>query len=409
MENKENIENMESISKDDAEEEKEQGYQKLIGMIKSLECMTVTPSRAEIYLSTANKLSELEGYKDSEEYIRLCRQMAKQTNNELIKKIYDRAKAKKDRAKSTDDYKLAAEEFRKASGYQDADAMALECDKFSSRIERKGVSNLFLTAGGIILGILAIIFLFASPVAKYGIGNVLYKADSYNYALKFYNRTGDYKDSKQKIIKCQYMVGLDSEARGDYKAAKKAFTAAGDYKDSDIRKVKALKLVLKNSKIGSIVKVGKYNWKVLDIEENKVFLLKKAALSKRAYSSASNNVTWETSTLRQYLNKDFLEGYFSAEEQKNILQTNVKNSTNAAYGTDGGKDTLDYLFLLSIDEAQKYKSVFEGYKGTSWLRTPGGNPDSAAFIGQKGLIMDYGYTVTSNEFKAIPAMWFNID
>lgn len=403
----ENKENMENISIDDVDEEKEPIYQKLVGMMKSLECMAVTPSRAEMYQSTANKFSELEGYKDSEEYMKQCKQLAKQTNEDLLEKVYELAKTKKEKAKTVDDYKVAAEEFRKASGFKDADSMAKECDSLSSRTEKKGTRNLFLTGGVVILCILAVVFVGISPIPKYGIGNVLYKVDAYNYALKFYNRSGDYKDTKQKIIECQYMLGLDYEAKGDYKAAKKAFAAAEDYKDSNARKVNALKLVLKNSKAGTIVKIGKYNWKVLKIEENQVLLLKKAALSKRAYSSDANNATWENSTIRQYLNNDFLKAAFTKEEQMNILQTSVKNSGNAAYGTDGGKDTLDYLFLLSISEAKEHKDIFKDYKGTSWLRSPGGNSNTAAFIEAKGLIMDYGYIVTDKDFKAIPAMWFN--
>lgn len=405
----ENMENTEGTTIDAEEEQKEQSYQKLVGMVKSLECMTPTFSKSEIYANTANKFSELEGYKDSGDYVALCKQLAKQTNDEILKSLYEGAKEKKNKAKNATDYRGAAEEFRKASGYLDSEEMANECDRLSSRVEKKGTGRFFLTTGAIILGILAIILIAVTPVVKYDVATLLYKADSYKYALKFYNHTGDYKESKQRRMVCQYHVGLDLEAKKDYLGAKRAFAAAGTYKDSDVRKVTALKQFLKHSKAGSLVKIGKYTWRILDIEDNQVLLLKKNALKKKVFSTTPENVTWENSSLRQYLNTDFFKKAFTAEEQKNIINTKVKSSNNATYGTAGGNDTTDYLFLLSIDEAQQYKSIFKNFKSNSWLRTPGGTPNSAAFISDKGLIMDYGYVVTSNEFSAVPAMWFSVD
>ncbi len=409
MENMENTDNLETPEINEEELQKEESYQKLIALLSSLECMNTTPSKAEIYLSAANKFAELEGYKDSEDYVKLCKQSAKQTNDELIKKLYDYATLKKNNAKNADDYKLAAAEFRKTEGYSDSDKQALECDKLSDRIDNKGARKFFGTVGVVLFGILVLVFIGISPVAKYNIGNALYNVNAYKYALKFYHHSGDYKDTKDKAMKCQYMLGLDYEAKGNYKMAKKAFYASGNYKESDVKKVAALKQVLKNARPGiSVVKIGKYNWKVLKVEDTKVLLLKKAALPKRAYSSNVSNAAWENSDLRKYLNNNFLNDTFSKEELKNILQTTVSNSANAKYGTAGGNDTSDYLFLLDIDEAHTYNTFFKALKGRSWLRSPGSSSGSAAFITDKGLVMDFGYDVTSDEFTAIPAMWFNI-
>ncbi|SHO48618.1 DUF6273 domain-containing protein [Anaerocolumna xylanovorans] len=409
MENMKNTENTGSVIMDAEEEKKEQSYQKLVSMMKSLECMPPTFSKSEIYSSTANKFSELAGYKDSDEYVTLCKQLARQTNDEVLKKLYESANEKKRRAKSATDYRSAADEFRKAGGFLDSENLANECDRLGSHLEKKGAGKFFLVIGVVILGILAIILTLVTPVVKYNVANVLYKADSYKYALKFYNRAGDYKESKQRIIVCQYNIGLDLEEKDDYLGAKRAFAAAGDYKDSDAKKVNALKQFLKHSEAGTLVKIGKYTWRILAIEDNQVLLIKKNALKKKAFHTTLEDVTWENSTLHQYLNTDFLNDAFSKEEQKNIIHTKVKNSDNATYGTDGGKDTLDFLFLLSIDEAKQYESIFKNFKNNSWLRTPGGNPNSAAFLSEKGLIMDYGYAVTSDEFSAAPAMWFNLD
>lgn len=400
---------MENTKIDDIDEKKEESYQKLITLLKSLDCMTVTSSKTEMYQGLANKFSELGDYKDSKEYLLACKQLAKQTDDEVNIKIYEGAQDKKRKARNPKDYQLAAEEFRKAGGFGDSDKMALECDNLSAHIEQKNTRNTFLVMGGVLLGILALLFISIAPVAKYNIAKALVKTDSYSTALKLYTKLGDYKDSPKRVLECNYMIGLESAASEDFKNAKKAFAAAGDYKDSDMRKVDALKHILRNSEAGNTVKIGSCNWVVLDIQDSQVLLIKKVAIAKEAYNLSPEDTTWENSTLRQYLNRDFLEETFSKEEQDNILPANVTNSGNAAYGTEGGNDTTDYLFPLSIEEAQKYQPVFQNFKSNSWLRTPGYTGKCAAFLSPDGSIMDYGYLVTSDDFTAAPALWFNIN
>jgi len=62
---------------------------------------------------------------------------------------------------------------------------------------------------------------------------------------------------------------------------------------------------------------------------------------------------WSECSLRGWLNGEFYSG-FSAEEKSRILSTNVVNNVNPWYGTDGGQDTVDHVFLLSIEEVVEY-------------------------------------------------------
>lgn len=70
-------------------------------------------------------------------------------------------------------------------------------------------------------------------------------------------------------------------------------------------------------------------------------------------------VTWETCTLRAWLNDTFLNRAFSSGEQKAILTTNVDNSDSQhfkmwVWRAKGGNNTRDKVFLLSCGEANKY-------------------------------------------------------
>jgi hypothetical protein len=46
----------------------------------------------------------------------------------------------------------------------------------------------------------------------------------------------------------------------------------------------------------------------------------------------------------------FLYDMFSADEKLNIIPVTNRNLDNQWYGTDGGDDTNDNIFLLSLEE-----------------------------------------------------------
>lgn len=98
-------------------------------------------------------------------------------------------------------------------------------------------------------------------------------------------------------------------------------------------------------------------WMVLAKEGNRVLLLSRYGLDAKGYHSDEGSVTWETCNLRNWLNTAFINRAFSGEEQEGILLTDVsngKNQGNVAWGTDGGRDTKDKVFLLSAAEANQY-------------------------------------------------------
>ncbi|MBR1455122.1 MAG: hypothetical protein IJ593_10860, partial [Lachnospiraceae bacterium] len=124
------------------------------------------------------------------------------------------------------------------------------------------------------------------------------------------------------------------------------------------------------------------------------------------------DITWENSTIRKWLNSEYINTIFSKKEQVSILTTDVINNDNAKYGTKGGKNTKDKLFLLSIDEVNKYFSSdnqrVATYKGGSsyrwWLRSPGGLQNFAAYVYSNGGLYENGDYVYK-DFVVRPALW----
>ena len=107
-------------------------------------------------------------------------------------------------------------------------------------------------------------------------------------------------------------------------------------------------------------------WKVLSSDDSKLFLLADKALDCNEFNESYKSVTWETSTIRSWLNgygsksnedgisytlDSFYRDAFTALERGAILTTTVVNEDNSAYQTEGGNDTSDKIFLLSLSDA----------------------------------------------------------
>ncbi|HWT27400.1 MAG TPA: DUF6273 domain-containing protein [Mobilitalea sp.] len=400
--------NTASANQEVIDNEKELKYQKAVVLMKSIKCMTACSEKTRMYKQVSKDFTDLTGYKDSVENAEACIQLAKQSKKEIKQSIYKRAQYMKNSAKLAAEFKAAAEEFRKVSGYKDSDDMASECDRLESQFVEKDKSKKTIQYGIVALVIIAIVVCFTSKTVKYYTANAYMGIGAYNSAASIYQKLGSYKDSKNRLEENEYQNALALKKKGDFVDAASAFEAAKNYKDSENQKVAAEKLLIQSSKVGDTVKLGNCDWEILDIANNQAFLMKKAGVSDIAYNNTAGNVTWEQSSLRKWLNSDFLNTTFSAAERNNIVVTQVVGSNNTVYGTSGGNTTQDYLYLMGIDEVSKYGNLFAAFKTNSWLRNPGNSQSSAAFISVKGTIMPYGYDVSSTDFSARPVMWFKL-
>ncbi|MCL1941748.1 MAG: DUF6273 domain-containing protein [Synergistaceae bacterium] len=174
-------------------------------------------------------------------------------------------------------------------------------------------------------------------------------------------------------------------------------------------------------KTGDIIQFGEWDWRVLDVRDGKALILTEHVIERRPYDEQKTDVTWETCDLRKYLNGGFLRK-FSREDQGRIAETKVSNPDNPYHGTNGGGDTIDKVFLLSIEEAEKYfdtesKRIAADVDGNAswwWLRSPADTSDGAASVGEYGYI-DYGGDADSfasnadNPYGGVrPALWLEL-
>lgn len=192
--------------------------------------------------------------------------------------------------------------------------------------------------------------------------------------------------------------------------------------------------------VGAIVTLGRYEqdnnlengkepveWIVLDIKGNQALLISRLCLDARAYHTRFVPMTWSRCTLRAWLNDTFLTETFTQEEQAKIPAVTLANADNPHYGTPGGADTTDRIFLLSEAEAYQYFPDVAGRPGQPteyaiaqgayfnpssgntwwWLRSPGVRPIDASGVRSDGRISGYGSRDVYRPSGALrPALWY---
>ena len=154
-------------------------------------------------------------------------------------------------------------------------------------------------------------------------------------------------------------------------------------------------------KVGDEIWFSERPWTILDIQDGKALILSEYSIltNEEWYNQTDNApITWETCSLRQYLNGEFFNE-FTIREREKILETIVINDDNPDYGTDGGNNTNDKIFLLSIAETEKYINLIpEDVESWSWLRSPGASGEYAAALyasGERMEIATDGFLVTT--------------
>ncbi len=102
-----------------------------------------------------------------------------------------------------------------------------------------------------------------------------------------------------------------------------------------------------------IIVFDKYEWQVLAIQNDIALIVTKFIIEQRPYHDTYQDITWADCALRTYLNGEFYER-FSKANQSRIVPVINQNLDNQLYGTKGGQDTQDRIFLLSLEEVCKY-------------------------------------------------------
>ena len=170
-------------------------------------------------------------------------------------------------------------------------------------------------------------------------------------------------------------------------------------------------------------------WDVLAEEGNRKLLLSRKAVAKRPYHDADEPLSWETCSLRAWLNGDFYRAAFNDYEKQRILKIPVTADRNTYCNTDAGNSTDDHVFLLSLPEvnallrrklsakrkceadpadapdADNDNKAADDTGCVWWLRSPGSEKNEAACVNGDGQISNFGLPANTPTIAVRPCIW----
>lgn len=407
------------INEQEERERKDKIYQSAVDLMKK--------DSSSAYEEAIGVFKTIPVWKDVDEQIRFCKQRISEIEED------EKAKAEAKRA----------EEQAKAEARRIA---AIKAEK--KRKKMTAITTAVVCACIVFIITLETIII---PSVKYNAAMELYNTSKYSEAASAFETINKYKDSKEKALDSTYCAAIALSEAGNIVESYEIFVSLNGYKDSTDKANsiydKYTKEKSKVAKVGDSVFFGEYEqdnntsngkenieWLVLAKEDKKALLISKYALDCQQYNSEQTNVTWESCTLRKWLNDTFLNDAFNAKQQDIILTSTVTADKNPSYKTAPGNTTTDKVFLLSINEAEKYFSTDEERKCVPseytkangaytsslytkggavtcwwWLRSPGDGQDYAAAAYGDGSVISYGYNVDDADVCVRPAMWVSID
>ena len=415
---------------------------RLTGIYNSAKNAMSAANTESAFKTAADTFATIPGFKDADTLAEQCLEKA-----EICRKdaVYSTAKSKMIGEKVAS-YEEAIKVFQTISGWKDSDEQIYACQKKIEEIKAKEEADrleaerkaeerriaaekaakkrkkAFAIGTPIVAACIAFLIVLTTviiPNSKYNAAVALMNNKKYDEAITAFEAMDGYKDSENQLENCYI----------------------GKYGEEKWNKIK-------NIKVGDTYTFGAYEqdnstsngkeaieWTVLDKDGMSLLLISKQALDCQQYNTSYTDVTWESCSLRKWMNGTFLNKAFNAEEQAQIQNTTVSADKNPEYNTNPGNATTDKVFLLSINEVEKYFNSDEArkcaptayakaqgaytsdsYKTASgaatcwwWLRSPGGIQGCAACVYSDGSVDYYGDYVHSDYDCVRPALWINLD
>jgi len=310
-------------------------------------------------------------------------------------------------------YETAIAALEKVRGWKNVDAQIDMCrSKIRELSERKEEKMVYVKKGLKIALILALIACVCAlgvamytkkiaPVLKYNKGMELLEKGEYSRAYEILGDLGKI----DIVYESQYERGMEALEAGEYDEAYSLLIISGhedivnrsereratelkevgDYQgayemlkyssDEQNRSI-ALSCIYElqkdgwsNVEVGDTIKFGVYDqgnyeeineveWIVLRKEGGKYLVISKYILEMLDYSDGQGH-TWGKSSLRQWLNQDFMDTAFSTEH-KQMVADSILREYNSSYYSETKRgweyvETTDRVFVLSATEIEDYR------------------------------------------------------
>ena len=328
-------------------------------------CDAIHFAESEIdYKEVANLFQKISEYKDSAVLAEKCLEAAETARKDAV---FSAATSEMDRGQISD-YEAAIKMFESISGWRSADEQIDSCPKKIEEIKAKAEAERLESERQAkrnkkIVTIMFVVFVFVCLVRVFTVVFII-------------------PTKKKNDFIARYGQEVYDKLGG-------AYISFGKYEqDNDTSNGKE-----------------DIEWIVLDVIDGKALVISKYALDAQPYDiDVVSDCTWETCSLREWLNSAFINDAFSDSEKTMILTANL---------------TQDQVFLLSVAEVEEYfdsdgagqfkATAYAQANGSGsywWLRTPGKLPGYASYVTSGGNIALGGDILSV--FGVRPALWIDL-
>ena len=205
-------------------------------------------------------------------------------------------------------------------------------------------------------------------------------------------------------------IDMRSGKNEEIEQAKAVFLRLGDYRNcADLAQKCEMMLTFQ---LGNTVSFGAYRgesirWKVVEQRGKMRMLLAQDIVFEMPYNELRTDVSWQTTTLRKWLNHDFLKETLTDAQRPLVISTRRTNEPNEQFFTNAGLTTMDKVFILSKRELDIYlpEAQDRALGKWWWLRTPGDNLLAAEAVDADGSVYLHGININYAQGGVRPAMW----
>lgn len=162
-------------------------------------------------------------------------------------------------------------------------------------------------------------------------------------------------------------------------------------------------------------------WRVLAVENGHALLITDRLIDHARFNKYFARVVWEYSSLRRWLNNDFMDKAFNAGEQARIATALNQNDRipHIRYYKDG--PTQDRIFLLSKEEVRRYfpsdedrtayTTDYAGKGADAWWLRSSGTPSYLwiSLVNRQGGVNETGTLAYFKRAGLRPALWLNLE
>lgn len=387
-----------------------------------------------VFNNAAEKFRTIPGFRDADALAEECLEKAEDSHKDAI---YDFARQKMS-ANRIIGYETAIASFQRIPGWRDTEEQIALCQKRieeikaqveADRLEMRRQAEKKRIADEIAAKKRKKVIAIATPIICACIAFVILLT--------------------QVIIpKQKYNTAMDMIDAGEYDAAYAILEEIGDAETIAASKYDRVA----NATVGDTIVFGTYEqdndisngkenieWLVLAKEDDRLLVISQYALDCQQYDMSKTDaplITWESCTIRKWLNEDFLNVAFSDEEKAMICTVTVPPDMNSFSNRNSGSTIQDRVFLLSTAEANRYfKSNEErmcvptayaksngadtssdytkggAVTGWWWLRSPNTKWDwnNGTYVGNDGGVRSYGDYVDRDVRGCVrPALWIDL-